>query len=415
MLPMRDPEQSPEGTLGVILLLAAIAALGQFSTSIYVPSIPDMAEGLATSQRWVQLTITAYLVPVALFQLVCGPLSDRFGRRPVLIGGFAIFLAGTILCIAATEIGLLIAGRVLQGIGACAGLVVSRAVARDLFEGSALVRAVSIVSVAFAVVPGITPLFGGVIQDTMGWRATFIATAIAGLIVAWITIARLGETIRTRLDRLSIRAGAAAYRPILGSGSFQIYALVSACPLMGLFAFLAGGPVFLITDQGLSPSAFGLYPPIATTGFILGSILAHRFSGQVPIDRLILAGMALTVLGAAMAVFWQAVGVLDALTVLLCMWLFLCGTGIAVPLASAAAMHLFPDRAGSASALLGFQHMSGAMLGTLAVAALIDDLGSLAFPVVMLTAGMIGLLGFLAASRALSHLSDTVEIRRLSR
>lgn len=411
---MRDREKPPQGTVSVIILLAAIAALGQFSTSIYVPSIPDIPETLATSERLVQLTITAYLVPVALFQLVFGPLSDRFGRRPILCWGFVLFLGGTILCIAATDIGVLMVGRVLQGIGACAGLVACRAVARDLFEGPALIWAVSIVSVAFAVVPGVTPLFGGIIQDTLGWRATFIATAIAGLAVACLTLTRLAETIHRPLVRLSIRGAVDAYRPIVSCSRFQLYALVSSCPLIGLFAFLAGGPVLLISDLGMSPSEFGIYPPIATTGFMLGSILANHCRSSVPMDRMIVVGMAVAALGAGMAVSWQAVGVLDTVTVLLCMWIYLCGTGIVVPLASAAALDRFPDRAGSASAMLGFQHMSGAFVGSLAVALLMEALAAPAFPFVMLMASLMGLFGFAAASRSVPVKGELVAKDRLS-
>ena len=393
--PWADPQRTAPDT--VVVLLAAAAALGQFSTSIYVPSIPAMVDDLPASERALQLSIAAYLVPLAFLQLVLGPVSDRYGRRPTLCAGFAIFLVGTGLCIAAQDIGLLIVGRVLQGVGACAGLVVSRAVARDLFDGSRLVKAMSIIAIVFAVVPGVAPLLGGVIQDLLGWRATFVTTALVGAATAWLVLLKIPETLRAGLDRLSVRAGAAAYRPMLQSGRFGLLALVSACPLVGLFAFLAGGPLFLIDEIGLTPTQFGVYPPMAITGFVAGAMLANRLAATAPIDRLLVAGAAANAAGAGIALVLRGFGLLDEITLVLCMWLFLSGMGMVLPLASAGAIRPFSDRAGSASALLGFAQMGGAVAGTLAVAMLAGALGSLAFPLVMAAASAMGLAGLAAA------------------
>jgi DHA1 family bicyclomycin/chloramphenicol resistance-like MFS transporter len=378
----------------VVLYLAAIATIGQFSTSVYVPSIPAIGLDLAVPVSLVQLTIAAYLVPVACGQLLVGAVADRWGRRRILIAGMLLFLAGTALCAATPTVGLLFAGRVLQGLGASAGLVVARAVARDLFEGPELVRAVSVIAIAFAVIPGLAPLIGGVIEDLLSWRATFAATLALGFATLAGYLRAVPETLKPGVSP-SIRLLLRVYGTILSDGAFQRHALVSAGPIAGIFAFLAGGPVFVIREHGMSASLFGLFPPVATTGFIIFNRIASRHLETRGTRWVVRLGLALALFGATLALVLRASDSLEVFGLTLCMWLFSGGMGIVVPFSTAQAMQFYPDSAGSASAVIGFEQMVGGIVGAAGVAALSPHLGSLAFPVVMTAAAATAFAGFL--------------------
>jgi DHA1 family bicyclomycin/chloramphenicol resistance-like MFS transporter len=379
-------------------ILAGLATVGQFSTSVYVPSIPSMAADLAAPVAALQLTIAAYLEPIAFGQLVMGALADRWGRRRVLTGGMLLFLSGTAVCLFAIGAAPFFAGRALQGLGAAAGLVVSRAVARDLFEGDALVRAVSAIAIAFALVPGVAPLFGGLIEDALGWRAAFVATLLLGLALMLAYLAIIPESLR-RSEPPSTRQLLQGYRSIFFDRAFQRHAIVSAGPIAGIFAFLAGGPVFAIKELGMSASAFGIYPPLATTGFLVFNRLAmHRLPTLGPV-RLVAIGLLLAAMGSTIALVLRATGTLEINGLTFAMWLFSGGMGVVVPLSTAQAMQLHPDRAGSAAAVIGFEQMAGGVLGTVGVAALAPSLGSAGFPMTMALACFATAMIFVVVNR----------------
>lgn len=344
-----------------------------------------MADDLGGSVAVLQLTIAAYLLPVAFGQLAMGALADPLGRRRVLTGGMLLFLIGTATCLAADGISILFAGRVLQGLGAAAGLVVSRAVARDLFEGPALMRAVSAIAVAFAVVPGVAPLFGGLLEDAFGWRSGFAATLVLSLALLLAYRRSVPESL-VQSELPSSRQLLRGYRHIFSDSSFQRHALVSAGPIAGIFAFLAGGPVFAISELGMSASAFGFYPPLATTGFLLFNRLAMSRMAAFGPRRLVVIGLLLAFGGSALALALRLAGVLEINGLTFSMWLFSGGMGVVVPLSTAQAMQLYPDRAGSAAAVVGFEQMAGGVVGTLGVAALAPSLGSVGFPLTMVLA-----------------------------
>jgi DHA1 family bicyclomycin/chloramphenicol resistance-like MFS transporter len=329
-----------------------------------------------------QLTIAAYLVPVAFGQLMIGAFADRYGRRLVLTAGMLLFLVGTAICVGATQVGWFFAGRVLQGAGAGAGLVVSRAVARDLFEGPALLRAVSTIAIAFAMVPGVAPLFGGIVQDLFGWRATFILTLALGLLALFGYRRAVAETLAVGGER-SWRALLQGYGTIFRDRSFQRSAIISAGGVAGIFAFLAGGPVFAIAEQGVPASVFGFFPPLATTGFLICNRFASRRMTSHGEGKILSLGLTLLLVGSLIAALLRAFGLLEIMGLTLCMWLFSGGMGIVVPLSTSAAMQLYPARAGSAAAVIGFEQMLGGMIGAAGVAALTPIAGSLSFPLVM--------------------------------
>jgi len=344
-----------------------------------------MAKDLGAGVEVLQLTIAAYLIPIALGQLVMGALADRHGRRRVLLIGMLIFLSGTVVCVSASAVGPFFLGRVLQGIGAGAGLVVSRAVARDLFEGEPLTRAVSTIAIAFALVPGVTPLFGGLLEDTLGWRAGFWTTFLLGAALLLAYCGGIPESLK-RSEAPSTMQLLRGYWRIATDKAFQRHAVVSAGPMAGIFAFLAGGPVFAVQELGISPSIFGLYPPLATSGFLVCNRIAMRRLTPSGPRRLVAWGLLLSGLGSALALSLAFIGALGINGLTFSMWLFSGGMGMVVPLSTAQAMQRHPDRAGSAAAVIGCEQMAGGILGTLSVAALAPHLGTVGFPLTMLLA-----------------------------
>ncbi|MEM9624002.1 MAG: multidrug effflux MFS transporter [Pseudomonadota bacterium] len=364
---------------GMVVLLAVASAIGQFSTSIYTPSIPALMNALASPESLVQLTITAYLAALAGFQLGFGPLSDHWGRKPTLQFGFAIFIVGSATCYFANSIEMVVIGRVFQGIGACAGMVVTRAMSRDLFSGPALVKASSVMSLVFALAPGFSPLLGGLIQESWGWRATFAVSGFFALAVMIWTWVGCQETLREGPRNFSVRAIMSSYRPIATAPLFLGYAIVTLCVLAGIMAFVAGAPRFMIVEHGLTPAEFGLYPATAIIGFFLGTAVAGRWATRMAAETMVRRAMIVLVAIGPIPLILYSAESLKPITLNICMTVYLAGMGAILPTAVAAAMQPYAKEAGAASALMGFLQMMGGVAGTLFVAQLVDDLGTYAF------------------------------------
>lgn len=340
------------------LLLAALAGLGEFAATAYLPAIPGMAAEFATGTGMVQATVTAGLLTFAVSNLLLGPLSDRFGRRAVLLPGLAAYLLGCALAAAAPSAVWLYPARMLAAAGACAGLVVGRAIARDLCEGAALTRLMATVTLVFSAAPVLAPLIGGVLTDTLGWRSIFlVALLYAAILVpfAWT----LPETLKTPQTERSLRASVSDYPAMAVQGGIAPPLFAGALLLAALFCFLVGAPVIFLDGLGLSPAVYGCFPLIAMSGFVLGTLLSGRLAGRVSEWGLVRLGAAVAVCG---TLALSVVPVLP-LWVLGAMILFNAGLGLALPAAGAAVLHAFPGRAGQASALMGFVQIAGGALG----------------------------------------------------
>ena len=393
-LPIANSAPSERHLTGKILfLLAGLAALGALATNIILPAFPRIGAGLGVSSQELGLTLSSFFVAFAFGQILVGPLSDRFGRKWLVLGGLAVFVAGSVLCAFADTLSFLILGRVIQALGACAASVLSRAIARDLFDGEALARALALTMIAMAAAPGFSPLLGSALDSLFGWRTTFLVVAAFGVALALHYWTSAGETHPAdRRTSLTTSAVASAYGRLALDPRFLLPALSVSLVIGGLYTFFAAAPAILMDQLSLTAFQLGLY--FASTVFIvfaagfLAPRLAHRWGqrtvGMIGISIALAGSLILTALATAPAfmTFTAAIG------------LYLLGMGLINPLGTAIALNPFGRQAGLASALLGFLQMCCAAIGSSLASALpLQPSASLA--VILTTGSALALLIFL--------------------
>lgn len=343
-------------------LLAALTAIGPLSTDMYVPSLPAIAQGFAVPAAQAQLTISAYLIGFAIGQLIYGPVSDRYGRKPVLLVAVALFCAASFGCMVAPSIETLIVFRTLQALGGCGGVVLARAVVRDLYSGPRAGRELSLISMVMALAPVVAPLIGGVMQTGFGWRANFAVLTASGLLIAAAVCWRLPETLDKSLAGTAPVSMVRAFGGFLRDGSFVAHAGLVMLVFAGLFAWISASSFVLQDLYGLSSLAFGMAFAVGSAGFMAGSAIASRYVGRLGLDRVIGLGAFAQAAGGLLMVVALAIGLRSAASLVIPMAIYLSGLGLVLPQAIAGAMHPYRDRAGAASSLLGFLQQSGAAL-----------------------------------------------------
>lgn len=356
-------------TLVVVLFGAAIFSLLPVSTDLYLPALPAIRQAFADSGALAQLTLSAFVVGFGVAHLFMGPLSDRFGRRPALLGGLGIYVLASIGCALAPSLPALIAFRVLQGIGACGGSVMSRAIIRDLYEPARGAYVFSLITVAFTVVPLVSPLLGGTLTVWFGWRATFLcllAFSAAVLVATWLL---LGETNRHRDPTATSPLRLVQnYTHIAGNGDFRVYLLCCMFSYTGLFTYLSLSPFVLVEALGVPAQHYGWWFMIGVLGHTCGAVSCNRLVRFVPMARLLVLSASITCTGAASMLVLVLAGVAHPAVVMAPMFLYLFGHGITSPLCMTGAVGPFPRLAGTASALFGFiQSLVAATAGQIAM------------------------------------------------
>ena len=292
------PSRPHPESLTIGALLTVLVALGQITISLYVPSMPSLVAELGTSAERVSLTLSLFLAGFAVAQLVYGPLSDRFGRRPVLLCGIVLYLVASLICALATTIEALIAARVVQGMGACVGPVLGRAIVRDVYGRERAAQVLAYIGLAFAVSPAVTPIIGGYLQVWFGWRANFFLLSAVGALVLWAVWLLLDETNRrTDPDALHPRAMARNYLHMLSTPEYVGYMLSLGCVFAGLVAYIAVAPFVFIDTIGLTPDVFGLVNIFNVVGFFIGTLAAGRLTPSVGLARMVGVGIVLCLLG----------------------------------------------------------------------------------------------------------------------
>jgi DHA1 family bicyclomycin/chloramphenicol resistance-like MFS transporter len=356
------PRGEASSTFMQIAVLAALAATGTLATNILLPSLPEMAASLKVSSAAVTSAITVFLAVFAVGQLAVGPISDRYGRRWPVLTGFVVFLAGSVWCGLATDLPSLLVGRVIQGAGACATSVLSRAIARDLFSGAALGRAMALIMIAMAAAPGFSPLLGGMLDHYFGWRSEFVFIGVFAAIAAVAYGSVFGETHHSTRIPLNPLAIARTYCSLVADRRFLIPAATVSLIMGGLFAMFSAAPRILIEALHFTPIELGLFFAGTVLIVFAAGMLATRLGPRFGLDRAIRGGLVAAAAG-SIAILAVSIFTPGFLPFLGSMCVFLLGMGIVNPLGTAQALSPFGEKAGAASALLGFWQMMGAAIG----------------------------------------------------
>ncbi len=369
-----------------IAILVVIAGLGPTSLNIFLPSMPGLMRAYGTGYDTAQLTLSLYLVGLAVAQLAYGPLSDRFGRRPALLGGLVVYLAGSLACVAAPTIEALIAGRVLQAVGGCSGIVISRAVIRDVYERGRAASVLAYVTMAMVVAPLTAPTVGGFLDDWFGWRAGFVLMVAVGAATLAACVLLLHETHAPRkggAPRRDVRKGVAA---LLGRRRFHGYAFQVAFNSGVFYAFIAGAPYVMIELLHRSAGEYGLWFAVASAVYMLGNLAAARMSERVGPDRMIAVGTTVSLIGVfALGAFYLCDLMLPA-TLFGGMSIVAFGNGMSLPNGISGAVGVDPLRVGTASGLSGFSQMAVGAGTSWAVGALLADTAGPLVAVMILSA-----------------------------
>ena len=361
---------SPERlTAGRLVLLASLAALGSLATNIMLPAFPAMAREFSVAPRELAWTLSSFFVVFAVGQLFVGPLTDAVGRTPLVVAGLAIFLTGSVVCTLAPSLPVLISGRAIQALGACAASVLARAIARDLYHGPELTRALALVMIATAAAPGFSPALGTGMTLVFGWRSAFVLVAVAAALVALHYRLSLRETLppgRRRPARL--RAIARTYVELTIDPRFIFPALTVSLVIGCLYSFFGAAPAILMNNMGLSATSLSIF--FAATVFVVfgSGLITSRLSRRWGAPRVGMAGVMIALAGGLWLLFQAGAPTLAPFMAAVTM--FLGGMGLINPIGTAIALEPFGDRAGIASALLGFLQMTCAAVGTAIIGAL---------------------------------------------
>jgi DHA1 family bicyclomycin/chloramphenicol resistance-like MFS transporter len=345
------------------LSIALLVALGPLATDMYLPSLPGLAGEFSTSSGQVQLTLSLFLAGFALAQIVYGPLSDRFGRKPMLLVGLVLFVLASIACALAESIEMLILARFIQALGGSAGPVLGRAMVRDIHGPRESARVLSHIGSAMALAPAFAPILGGYMSVYLGWSSIFWFLALIGLFGAALLVLAIEETApREHRHPKPIKAILGDYVSLLRDREFLGYTLTCTLAYAGLFAFLSGSSFVIIEYFGVSEQNFGLLFMLVVAGYISGTLTGARLSRRYDFKRLVFLGsMVLLVAGGVMLAI--ALGEpRQVMSIVLPMMIFMHGVGLVMPQSMAGALANYPHMAGSASGLLGFIQMSVASL-----------------------------------------------------
>jgi DHA1 family bicyclomycin/chloramphenicol resistance-like MFS transporter len=349
------------------LLLVALTACGTMGMHVIIPALPATARALNMSISTTQLTITLYLIGLAAGQLFYGPVSDRFGRRPVLLAGLTLFTIASIVTACAPNAGVLIGSRVLQSIGGCAGLVLGRAAVRDAATPDKAAGQLALLTLVMSMVPALAPAVGGYLTAYIHWRASYVLLAAMGGLTLAITLLILPETNRERMGGSPFGSLLSGYATLVRSRAFLGYAAGGACSTTSFYAFMSASPFIFENVLHRPTQEVGLYYILLMGGVAAGSFLANRLSRFVSLRRGLSLANLVTIAGATLFVVLDAADLLSGPSITGAVTLFMVGAGMASPFALAGSVSVNPRTIGAASGMYGFFQMGYGMLCTVAV------------------------------------------------
>ncbi len=339
-------------------ILVAISAMGPLALNIFIPSMPGLQREFGVSYGTAQLTLTLYLIGMAACQLVYGPMSDRFGRRPMLLAGLAAFVAASLLAAIAPTIELLIAARLFQAVGGAAGIVLARTMVRDVYDRDKSASVISYITMAFVVAPMVAPVLGGFIDKFAGWRTDFWligAIGAAVLAAAWRT---LPETHVNRGAPGSATGLIDGAIHLFALPRFRGYAITLALASSVFFSFLGGAPHIMVDVLDRTPMEYGIWFATVSVGYMFGNFLSGRYTQRFGIDRMMLAGNIITLAGGLLCFAAAIGGLLSPLTLFIPIAFAAFGNGLTLPNGIAGAISVEPRMTGAAAGWSGFIQMA---------------------------------------------------------
>ncbi|QQS11283.1 MAG: multidrug effflux MFS transporter [Rhodospirillales bacterium] len=383
-----------------IWLLMSATVTSQLALTIFLPSLPTLAREFGVSYGTAQLTLSAYLFAFAFAQLAVGPMSDRIGRRPVLLGSLVVFTAASALCAIATSIETLIAARLLQACGACGGVVLGRAVVRDSRTAQEAPRSMGYMASAMALSPALSPLLGGQLLVWFGWRSNFWLTAATGLVVLVLVYMILGETApKARPGGGGPRDYVEGFRVALRDRRFVGLLIAATCASSGFNIFFSGGPILLIQVMGVAAELFGWFTLAWAGHFVVGTFVSNRLQGRVKSLNLIAGGQLMLTLGAVGLMVTALLGYVTPLALIVPLVVMGLGNGLNMPNAMANALAVVPaNRVGAASALMGFVQMMAAA-GLTLLMGYVSHESQFNIGLGIALTGLVGLVGWLILVR----------------
>jgi MFS transporter, DHA1 family, multidrug resistance protein len=383
----RSPVLGKNPRLTSLMIVAAVSPL---AINIFLPSIPKLVDYFKTDYATASLGLSLFLAAMSVLQLIIGPLSDKYGRRPILIGGILMFLGGTIICLLAPTITVFLFGRLVQAF-AVAGIVLSRAIVRDLVSREKSASAIGYVTMGMAVAPMIGPAIGGLLDELYGWQASFILLGILGAIALVFVVTNIPETNANR--GAPMKSQLANYRLLIATPAFWLYALTGSTAAGVFFGFLGGAPALASGPLGLSPSSYGLWFAITAFGYLVGNFISGRFSERQGIRRMIIMGTLIALAGCSMPfLLFPTLGV-SSLALFGPMLLVGVGNGMALPSTTAAAVSVRPEAAGAASGLIGaLQTAFGAILSSVCGVVVAGGTAPVAFAAVIFGVGIVSVV-----------------------
>ncbi|MGC0382271.1 multidrug effflux MFS transporter [Streptomyces sp. SAI-129] len=355
-IPQTLPAARRVGLL-VTLILGSLTATPPLAMDMYLPALPEVTRSLSAPAATVQLTLTACLAGMALGQIVVGPMSDKWGRRRPLLAGLAVYVVATALCAVAPTVELLVAFRLVQGLAGAAGIVIARAVVRDLYDGVAMARFFSTLMLISGVAPVVAPLIGGQILRVTDWRGVFVVLVVVGVVLGVVVWAKLPETLPVE-ERHAGGVGDTlrAMRGLLADRAFTGYMLAGGFAFASLFAYVAASPFVMQEIYGASAQTFSLLFGLNSIGLVVvGQINGKILVGRVRLDRVLGLGL-VVVIAAATVLLLMSLGVFGEVglgPVAAVLFVLMSAMGISLPNTQALALMRVKTSAGSASALLG--------------------------------------------------------------
>lgn len=401
--PSARAARTPRGTgLLVTFVLGGLTATPPLAMDMYLPALPEVTRVLHAPAATVQLTLTACLAGMALGQLVVGPMSDKWGRRRPLLTGLAVYVLATVLCVFAPNVESLVAFRLAQGLGGAAGIVIARAVVRDLYDGVAMARFFSNLMLISGVAPIVAPLIGGQILRVTDWRGVFVVLTVVGVLLAGLVWARLPETLPVG-ERHSGGVGEAlrSMRRLLADLPFTGYMLAGGFAFAALFAYISASPFVIQEIYGASPQTFSLLFGLNSVGLVVvGQLNGKVLVGRVRLDKVMAVGLGIVVLAASALLLMAtgAFGEVGLAPVAAALFVLMSAMGLALPNAQTLALLRTRNSAGSASALLG---TSSFLIGAIAspLVGVAGEHTAVPMAVVQLAAGVVALGCFVGMCR----------------